>query len=36
MLHQSEEVESLEEDELSFSYFFPMKYRFPEDLEEGN
>jgi hypothetical protein len=28
MLHQSEEVESLEEDELSFSYFFPMEYIF--------
>jgi hypothetical protein len=36
MLHQSEEVESLEEDELSFSNFFPMKYIFFEDLEEGN
>ncbi len=36
MLHQSEEAESLEEDELSYSYFFPMKYIFSEDLEEGN
>jgi hypothetical protein len=35
MLHQSEEVESLE-DELSFSCFFPMKYIFSEDLEERN
>jgi hypothetical protein len=36
MLHQSEDVESLEEDGLLFSYFFPMKYIFSEDLEEGN
>jgi hypothetical protein len=36
MLHQSEEEQSFEEDELSSSYFFPMKYIFSEDLEEGN
>jgi hypothetical protein len=28
MLYKSEEVASLEEEELSFSNFFPMKYIF--------